>query len=44
MNKPPWKDFIAWNHELTQIPWPLKINDFDPYAEKLGWAPTQLPD
>ena len=27
-----------------QFPWPIQLNDFPPYAEKLGWKPTSLPD
>ena len=27
-----------------QFPWPIQLNDFAPYAEKLGWKPTSLPD
>ena len=26
------------------FPWPIQLNDFAPYAEKLGWKPTPLPD
>ena len=29
---------------LIQFPWPIQVNDFTPYAEKLGWKPTSLPD
>ena len=27
-----------------QFPWPIQLKDFPPYAEKLGWKPTSLPD
>ena len=27
-----------------QFSWPIQLNDFAPYAEKLGWKPTSLPD
>ena len=40
----PPQDFITWTNTLTQFPWPIQVNDFAPYAEKLGWKPTSLPD
>ena len=27
-----------------QFPWPIQVNNFPPYAERLGWKPTSLPD
>ena len=27
-----------------QFPWPIQVDDFVPYAERLGWKPTSLPD
>ena len=40
----PPQEFITWTNTLTQFPWPIQLNDFPPYAEKLGWKPTSLPD
>ena len=40
----PPQEFITWTNTLTQFPWPIQLNDFTPYAEKLGWKPTSLPD
>ena len=40
----PPQDFITWTNTLVQFPWPIQLNDFTPYAEKLGWKPTSLPD
>ena len=38
------QEFITWTNTLTQFPWPIQVDDFAPYAEKLGWKPTSLPD
>ena len=38
------QEFIMWTNTLIQFPWPIQLNDFTPYAEKLGWKPTSLPD
>ena len=38
------QDFITWTNALMQFPWPIRLNDFLPYAEQLGWKPTSLPD
>ena len=40
----PPQEFITWTNTLVQFPWPIQLNDFPPYAEKLGWKPTPLPD
>ena len=37
------QDFITWTNALVQFPWPIQVNDFPPYAEQLGWAPTSQP-
>ena len=44
MSRPTPQDFIAWSNTLVQFPWPIQLNDFAPYAEKLGWKTTSLPD
>ena len=38
------QEFITWTNTLMQFPWPIQLNDFPPYAERLGWKPTSLPD
>ena len=38
------QEFITWTNTLIQFPWPIQVDDFAPYAEKLGWKPTSLPD
>jgi len=38
------QEFVMWTNTLIQFPWPIQVNDFSPYAEKLGWAPTSMPD
>ncbi len=38
------QEFITWTNTLIQFPWPIQVNEFPPYAEKLGWKPTSLPD
>ena len=38
------QEFITWTNALIQFPWPIQVDDFAPYAEKLGWKPTSLPD
>ena len=38
------QEFIMWTNALMQFPWPIRLNDFLPYAEQLGWKPTSLPD
>jgi len=40
----PPQEFITWANTLMQFPWPIQLNEFPPYAEKLGWKPTSLPD
>ena len=37
------QDFITWTDTLVQFPWPIQVDDFAPYAEKLGWKPTSRP-
>ena len=37
------QEFITWTNTLIQFPWPIQINEFAPYAEKLGWKPTPRP-
>ena len=37
------QDFITWTNALMQFPWPIQVDDFVPYAEKLGWKPTPRP-
>ena len=39
----PPQEFITWTNMLMQFPWPIQVNDFAPYAEKLGWTPTPRP-
>ena len=39
----PPQEFITWTNMLVQFPWPIQLNDFPPYAEQLGWAPTSQP-
>ena len=38
------QEFITWTNSLVQFPWPIQLNDFLPYAEKLGWKPTSRPN
>ena len=38
------QEFITWANALMQFPWPIQLNNFPPYAERLGWKPTSLPD
>ena len=38
------QEFITWANALMQFPWPIQLNNFPPYAERLGWKPTWLPD
>ena len=40
----PPQEFITWTNTLVQFPWPIQVDDFAPYAEKLGWKTTSLPD
>ena len=37
------QDFITWANMLVQFPWPIQVDDFPPYAERLGWKPTPRP-
>ena len=39
----PPQDFITWANALVQFPWPIQLDDFPPYAERLGWTPTPRP-
>ena len=39
----PPQEFITWTNTLVQFPWPIQLNDFAPYAEKLSWKPTPRP-
>ena len=34
------QEFIMWTNTLIQFPWPIQVDDFSPYAERLGWTPT----
>jgi len=40
MPRPTLQNFITWTNALVQFPWPIQLNDFAPYAEKLGWTST----
>ena len=35
--------FIMWTNTLIQFPWPIQVDDFSPYAERLGWKPGPRP-
>ena len=37
------QEFIMWTNTLIQFPWPIQVDDFVPYAERLGWTPTPRP-
>ena len=37
------QNFITWANRLVQFPWPIQVDDFPPYAERLGWTPTPRP-
>ena len=37
------QDFITWANMLIQFPWPIRLGDFVPYAERLGWKPGPRP-
>ena len=39
----PPQEFITWTNALTQFPWPIQLNDFPPYADKLSWKPGPRP-
>ena len=39
----PPQEFITWANMLIQFPWPIQLNDFTPYAERLGWKPGPRP-
>ena len=39
----PPQEFITWTDTLTQFPWPIQLNDFPPYADKLSWKPGPRP-
>jgi len=38
------QNFITWANALMRFPWPIQLGDFVPYAERLGWKTTSLPD
>ena len=37
------QEFITWTNALVQFPWPIQVDGFAPYAERLGWKPTPRP-
>ena len=37
------QEFIMWTNTLIQFPWPIQVDDFSPYAERLGWKPGPRP-
>ena len=37
------QEFITWSNRLVQFPWPIQLNDFPPYADKLSWKPGPRP-
>ena len=37
------QEFITWSNTLIQFPWPIQVDDFASYAERLGWTPTPRP-
>ena len=37
------QEFITWANALMQFPWPIQLNNFPPYAERLGWMPGPRP-
>ena len=37
------QEFITWTNTLVQFPWPIQLNDFPPYADKLSWKPGPRP-
>ena len=37
------QEFITWTNALIQFPWPIQLNDFTPYADKLSWKPGPRP-
>ena len=39
----PPQEFITWTNTLIQFPWPIQVDDFSPYAERLGWKPGPRP-
>ena len=39
----PPQEFITWTNALIQFPWPIQVNEFPPYSEKLGCKPTLRP-
>ena len=39
----PPQDFITWANMLVQFPWPIQVDDFVPYAERMGWTPGPRP-
>ena len=39
----PPQEFITWTNTLVQFPWPIQVDDFPPYAEKLSWKPGPRP-
>ena len=34
------QEFITWANMLVQFPWPIQLNDFPLYAERLAWKAT----
>jgi len=39
----PPQEFITWTNRLIQFPWPIQLDDFAPYADKLSWKPGPRP-
>ena len=37
------QEFITWTNALVHFPWPIQVDDFSPYAERLGWTTGPRP-
>ena len=37
------QEFVMWTKALVHFPWPIQVDDFSPYAERLGWTPGPRP-